>query len=143
MKQIFKQHAFKISVIVLLIILGSVESSNPRWVLTEINSLHAFRKYELSLGNDVLVIVNRRRILTNKKRLVLTFIFANNEASRLYWCYFTDSKQVRSNSPDAYKVFEYLMKIGIFNRVEGLPDSIQSTIWSVLDNKPEIKARFI
>ncbi len=143
LKQILKQRAFKISVILLLAILGSVESPNPRWVLTEINPLHGFRKYELSLGNDVLVVVNRRKILTNKKRLVLTFIFANNEASRLYWCYFTDSKQARSNNPDAYKVFEYLMERGIFNKVEGLPGSIQSTIRSVLDNKPKIKARFI
>jgi hypothetical protein len=97
----------------------------------------------LSLGNDVLVVVNRRKILTSKKRLVLTFIFANNEASRLYWCYFTDSKQVRSNNPDAYKVFKHLMEIGVFNKVEGLPGSVQSTIRSVLDNKPKIKARVI
>ena len=143
LKQILKQRAFKISVIVLLAILGLVESSNPRWVLTEINSLHGFREYELSLGNDVLVVVNRRKILTSKKRLVLTFIFANNEASRLYWCYFTDSKQAHSNNPDAYKFFEHLMEIGVFNKVEGLPGSIQSTIRSVLDNKPKIKARFI
>ena len=143
LKQILKQRAFKISVILVLAILGLIESPSPRWVLTEIDPLHAFREYELSLGNDVLVVVNRRKILTNKKRLVLTFIFANNEASRLYCCYFTDSKQVRSNNPDAYKVFEYLMEIGVFNKVEGLPGSIQSTIRSVLDNKPKIKARVI
>jgi len=143
LKQILKQRAFKISVILLLVILGLVESSNPRWVLTEINPLYGFREYELSLGNDVLVVVNRRRILTSKKRLVLTFIFANNEASRFYWCHFTDSKQVRSNNRDAYKVFEHLMEIGVFNKVEGLPGSVQSTIRSVLDNKPKIKARVI